>query len=72
MNTRMHSSRMRTAPSSPYRKSLSVGETPWIETPLDRDPPGQRPPWTETPIRRTWDQAARQEVTSCRDPPWTE
>ena len=23
-------------------------ETPWIETPLDRDPPGQRPPQTKT------------------------
>ena len=28
--------------------------------------PGQRPPWTETPppIQGTWDQSARQEVTS--------
>ena len=33
-------------------------ETPWTETPLDRDPP-----------EGTWDQAPRQEVTSYRDSP---
>ena len=27
---------------------ISLTENPRIETPLDRDPPGQRPPWTET------------------------
>ena len=45
--------------------------------PLDRDPPDRDPqtetPWIETPRQRppegTWDQAARQEVTSYRDPP---
>ena len=30
-------------------------ETPWIEIPIDGDPP----------LQRTWDQVARQEVTSC-------
>ena len=49
-------------------------------TPLDRDPLGHRLPWTQTPRKimgpgtetlpeGTWDQAARQEVTSYRDPP---
>ena len=55
-------------------------ETPFTETSLDRDPlpkgtwdqTGQRPrrnmgPETET--GGTWDQSARQEVTSYRDPP---
>ena len=29
-------------------------------------------PGTETPLEGTWDQAARQEVTSYRDPLWTD
>ena len=47
------------------------------------DPSGQRPPWIKAPLDRdfldrdptqegTWDHAARQEVTSYRDPLWTE
>ena len=46
-------------------------------SPPDKDPPGQRPPGrnqepgTETP-EVTWDKAARQEVTSYRDPLLTE
>ena len=31
---------------------VSLTETPWTETLLDRDPPGQRPPWTETSLDR--------------------
>ena len=54
---------------------------PWIETPLDTDPPGQRPlegdhwdpprgrPPDTDPPERTWDQEARQEVTSDRGLP---
>ena len=64
-------------------------ETPCTETYLDRDPldkyppvqrpPGQRPPGQrpprQTPLVGTWDQAAKQEVTSYKDPLpslWTE
>ena len=33
-----------------FHRCLSVhGEVSLTETPLDRDPPGQRPPWSETP-----------------------
>ena len=32
---------------------LCQGDPLWTETPLDRDPPGQRPPWTETPWTET-------------------
>ena len=50
--TRMHSSRMHTSGSLPYRGCLSRGssltetpqtETPWTETPRMETPPGQRP-----------------------------
>ena len=44
----------------PLRQRPSWTETPWTETPRQR-PPGLRPP------EGTWDQAARQEVTSYRD-----
>ena len=53
--TRMHSSRMRTARSLPYGEvSLTEiprdrdrwTETPLTETPMERDPPGQRRPWS--------------------------
>ena len=59
---------------SPYR------DLPIQITTLDTDPSGQRPfldrdspgrnmgPGTETPLEGTWDQAVRQEVTSCRTP----
>ena len=66
--TRLHSSRVRTACSLSHGwRGLSGGSlsggSPRTETPLDRDHPGQRPP-----PQGTWDQAARQEVTSYRDP----
>ena len=43
----------------------------WTETPQDRDPPGRNMrPSTETPFPEgKWDQAARQDVTSCRGNP---
>ena len=43
------------------------------QNPLDRDPPGRNMgPGTDTPPPEgTWDQAARQEVTSYRNPPPT-
>ena len=51
---------MRTALSSPYwGEGVSVRET------LDRWNMG---PETEIPLEGTWDQLARQEVTSYRDP----
>ena len=51
--TRMHSSRMRSAHSS----TITGG--------ADRDPPGQRPPWTETPL----DRESQTETPLDRDPP---
>ena len=46
--TRMHSSRMCTALSSP--QGFSKTDPPLVtETHLDRDPLGQRPPWIGTP-----------------------
>ena len=76
---------MRTAGSStvekrgsPYREpwiETPWTETNWTETPLGRDPLDRDPPKKEhgtrdrDPQERTWDQAARQEVTSYRDPP---
>ena len=39
-----------------------LAETPWTETPPPQQPEGNPP-------ERTWDQAARQEETSYRDPP---
>ena len=80
--TRMHSSRMRTTRSLPYRGGSPPDRDPLSTIPgrmsPDRDPPGQRAPgqilptkqrphWTETP--RTETPLARQEVTSERDPP---
>ena len=66
IETRMHSSRMRTAHSLQYRGSLSRGvcltETPLDRDPLDRDPPGQRPPWSCD----LWCMLEQ------RPPPWTE
>ena len=54
----------------------TLTETPTLDgDPLDIDPPKQRPPGrnmapgTEKPPEGTWDQAARQEVTSYRDLP---
>ena len=41
------------------------GDRLWRETPLERDPSGERPP------ELTWNQTARQEVTSY-SPLWTE
>ena len=66
-NTRMHSSRMRTARSLPYGGSLSKGflpnrdppwtetpqtETPWTETLLNRDPLDRDRPGQRPPGRR--------------------
>ena len=55
--TRMHSSRMCTARSLPYggfsARGVSLTETPWKETPLDRDAPWAEPPLTETPCGQT-------------------
>ena len=59
------------------------GRAPWRQTPLEADPPeadhpvGRPPgrnmgPGIESPLEGTWNQAARQEVTSYRDPPWTD
>ena len=59
----MHSSRTRTTHSLPYRGGLPE-QRPQTETPLDRDPPGQRPPWTES--------SSRQRHLLDRDPHWTE
>ena len=39
LNTRMHSSRMRTAHSSTVLGGSPWQRPPWTETPLDRDPP---------------------------------
>ena len=49
----MHTSRMRTARSLPYRGGLSLRRagSPWQRPPGQR-PPRQRPPWTETPLDR--------------------
>ena len=53
--TRMHSSRMRTSRTLPYRRGLPDRDPPGQRPPLDRDPPGQRAPletpWTENPHR---------------------
>ena len=57
--TRMHSSRIRTARSLPYRGGSLSGRPPLKGTWDQR----------QTPLEGTWDQAARQEVTSYRPPP---
>ena len=56
-NTRMHSSRMRTARSLPYggglcSRGFSLTEIPPGQRPPRQRPLGQRPPWTETPLDR--------------------
>ena len=75
--TRMHSSRMRTTRSLPYRGGSPPDRDP-LSTIPGGDVPGQRPPWTESPWTNTPHQTetprtetplARQEVTSERDPP---
>ena len=53
--------------SSPYGGSPSQ-RPHWTKTPLDKDLPGQRPPGQRPPVG-TWDQAARQELTSYRERP---
>ena len=79
--TRKHFSRMYTADFSDSLYRGPLDKDPQTETPLQR-PPRQRP-WTKNPwkehgarnrdwLEGTWDQAARQEVTSYRDPLWTE
>ena len=69
--TANNSSRMcSTTHSFPTESNLRTLWDSLERNPLERDPPGQRPPQTET--RQTWYQAARQEVTSYRDPLWTE
>ena len=60
--TRMHSLRMRTSRSLPYRKGFPDRDLPWTKTPwtetlldrnaMDRDPSGQRPSLTEAPGQR--------------------
>ena len=66
----MNSSRMRTAPSLPYR---GVSMT---ETPPDRDPPGQRPqdrdPQTETPRQRPLRLRPPGQRLPRQRPPWIE
>ena len=73
----MHSSRMRTDRSLPYGGSLPDID-PWTETPLDRDPPGQRTPLTETPLtetptrqRTSWTETGHVTCDACwdTDPP---
>ena len=68
-NTRMHYNRMRTTRSLPYPRGLP-GQRPPDREPLERDPltetPGQRP------LEGIWDQVADQQVTSYRDPLWTD
>ena len=49
---------------TPRQRPPGQRHSPQTETPPDRDP--RR---TEDPPEETWDQAARQEVTSCRDTP---
>ena len=63
-----HSSRMRTARSSPWRGRGSLTEAPLDRPPglPDRAPPGQRPPWPENP--RTETPLAR-ETPLDREPP---
>ena len=54
---------------------VSLQRTPGQRPSLDRDPPGRNMgPGTETSLEGAMDQAARQEVTSYRDPIplWTE
>ena len=78
IKTKKYSSRMHTAHSSPWRGSL-FGGSPWQRPPasgerppLDRDPLDRDHPLgskKETALKGTWNQAARQEVTSYRDPP---
>ena len=55
----------------PFRQR-PLDRNPQTETPLDTDPKTETP-WTQTlpdrdPLEGTWHQAARQEVTSYRDP----
>ena len=71
METRMHSSRMRTARSLPYRGGLNRN---W----MDRDSPAQRPPlnrdplWKETPGPRCPDRKPQTETRWTETPLWTE
>ena len=67
----------------PFTETPLSQRSPFHRDPLHRDLHSQRSPWRETPLggrhfptEGTWDQAARKEVTSYRDPPhpplWTE
>ena len=76
----MHSSRMRTAHSLPYReRSVSGGsetpdrDPPWTKIPLYRDPIGQRPPDKDPPIQRPrWTETPLDRDLPVQRPPWTE
>ena len=70
LETRKHSSRICTALFSDSGGSGLPTET----TPMDRDPQTKTPLDRDlsVPLEGTWDQAARQEVTSYRNPTlWT-
>ena len=79
LHTRQHSSRMRTARMRPSPHAhRDPGQRPPEQRSLDRDPLN-RDPWTESPLEGTLaqgqrplegarDQAARQQMTSYRDP----
>ena len=45
----------------PGQRAPQAEPPPWTETPLDRAPQAETP--------RIWDQAAKQEVTSYKNPP---
>ena len=76
----MHSNRMRTASSLPYRGLYDRDPHGQRPPPHGQRPPGQRPPWTETPHgQRTpvdrdppGQRPPGQRPSMGRDLPWTE
>ena len=78
IETRMHFSRMRTARYLPYKGLCPEGVSVWVVS--VRENLQTETCWKEhgtrdrDPLEGTWDQAARQGVTSYKDPfpMWTE